>query len=282
MGGAGVSELVTQPRFLSIFAGIGGLDLGLERAGFRCVGQVEIDAACRSILSRHWPRVRRHDDVRSFEGWMLDEFPDFICGGFPCQDASIMRGRHGERDGVFGTRTGLVWELLRVVEEMRPLGVILENVRGLLSANQGASFRAVICALDELGYVGQWRVVDGAAFGLPLRREHLLIVARDSRPRGVSEGFGLADAEDRDAAGPQLLEGTRQPFTENGRPVAGKHYRLLTPEECEAGLGFPEGWTSGQSRTARYKQLGNAVAVPVAEWVGRRILATLTECEVAA
>lgn len=259
-------------NFIHLFAGIGGDALGLERSGMTCVGSVDIDQHCRNVLAKHWPAVPQHDDVTTLHADTFQKPVDLITGGFPCQDASVARAMWGERSGLDGDRTGLFWETLRVIEEIRPRVVLLENVKGLLSAQCGCSFGQAVQALDDIGYVGQWRVVDGAAFGLPLRRSHLLLLGFDSRhPGGVPERPWLEDAESGDSVGSQLREGVGQPRSTDGRPVRGQDYRLLTPEECEIGLGFPVGWTAGQSDTRRYMQLGNAAAVPVFHWAGSRI-----------
>lgn len=114
--------------FLSLFSGIGGIDLGLERAGMRCVGQVEIDPYCRAVLARHWPSVPQWDDVRTFKREQLKERPDLIAGGFPCQDVS----NAGTRTGLDGHRSGLWTEFHRIVREIRPRFVLVENVAALL------------------------------------------------------------------------------------------------------------------------------------------------------
>src|SRR6266508_4819062 len=137
--------------FLSLFAGIGGFDLALTRLGIRCVGQVEIDPVCRSILARHFPEVPRHDDVRTTIAWWHTHprpAVDLICAGWPCQDVS----QAGSRAGLAGTRTGLFFALASVVGALSPRWLLLENVPGLLSSNHGADFQTVLATLDELGY----------------------------------------------------------------------------------------------------------------------------------
>jgi len=111
--------------FGSIFAGIGGLDLGFERAGLQCRWQVEIDEYARKVLQKHWPEVKKHDDNRTFT-----DIPsvDVIAGGFPCQDV----GNAGHRAGINGERSGLFFELMRIVRDVRPRFVLLENVSALL------------------------------------------------------------------------------------------------------------------------------------------------------
>ena len=130
--GTAVCSCAAPITFGSLFAGIGGIDLGFERAGMQCKWQVEIDEYARKVLAKHWPKVRRHDDVRT---WPQpdSERVDVITGGFPCQDVSAA----GKRIGIKGERSGLWFEMLRVVRELRPQIVVVENVTGLLDRGAG-------------------------------------------------------------------------------------------------------------------------------------------------
>jgi site-specific DNA-cytosine methylase len=161
--------------FLSLFAGIGGFDLALARVGMRCVGQVEINPVCRSILARHFPEVARHDDVRTtIDWWHAQPRPavELICAGWPCQDVS----QAGRRAGLAGPRTGLFFELARVIGALSPRWLLLENVPGLLNSNRGQDFQVVLATLDELGYGVSWRVLDARYFGVAQRRRRVLLV----------------------------------------------------------------------------------------------------------
>lgn len=163
-------------RFISLFAGIGGFDLGMTRAGMECVAQVEIDKDCRKVLTRHFPEVIKHEDVRTFRGDRLaGGIPrtDVICGGFPCQDLSVA----GRRAGLDGERSGLWFDFHRIVHESRPRWVVIENVPGLLSSNGGADFAVVLQGLVECGYGVCWRILDAQHFGLAQRRKRVFIVA---------------------------------------------------------------------------------------------------------
>jgi len=167
--------------FLSLFAGIGGFDLALERAGMRCVGQVEINPVCRSILARHFPEVARHDDVRTTIAWWHAQprpAVDLVCAGWPCQDVS----QAGRRAGLTGARTGLFFDLARVVGALSPRWLLLENVPGLLTSNKGQDFQAVLATLDELGYGVSWRVLDARYFGVAQRRRRVLLVGCRGAP----------------------------------------------------------------------------------------------------
>jgi DNA (cytosine-5)-methyltransferase 1 len=156
--------------FGSLFAGIGGMDLGLERAGMRCAWQVEIDPYARRVLEKHWPDVRRWDDVRTFppkptEDWNVD----LVCGGFPCQDISFA----GKGAGLAGERSGLWHEFARVVRVLRPRYVLVENVAALLVRG----LDAVLGTLVAGGYDAEWACIPAAALGAPHIRERVFILA---------------------------------------------------------------------------------------------------------
>ena len=155
----------------SLFSGIGGFDLGLERAGLCPLWMCEIDRACQGVLRRHWPGVPIYDDVTRLSTDNLVR-PDVLCGGFPCQDVSVA----GRRAGLVGERSGLWYEFLRVIESLRPRWVVIENVPGLLSSNGGRDFAVVLRGLVECGYGVTWRVLDAQYFGVAQRRRRVFIV----------------------------------------------------------------------------------------------------------
>ena len=157
-------------RFGSLFSGIGGFDLGFERAGMQCVWQCEVDKKCQSVLRRHWPEVTVYDDVRDIGTGA--EAVDLVCGGFPCQDVSVA----GRRAGLAGERSGLWHEFHRVLECVRPHWVVIENVPGLLSSNKGRDFGTVLKGLVELGYGVCWRVLDSQYHGVAQRRRRVFVV----------------------------------------------------------------------------------------------------------
>lgn len=166
-------------RIGSLFSGIGGFDLGLERAGHDIVWQVEIDKQARSVLRRHWPDVDLHEDVRDVGSDELSP-AELICGGFPCQDLSVA----GKREGLAGERSGLWHEFRRVVGDIAPRWVLIENVPGLLSSNGGADMAVVLRGLEELGYGWTYRVLDSQYFGVAQRRRRVFIVGcSGGRPR---------------------------------------------------------------------------------------------------
>jgi len=160
--------------FGSLFAGIGGFDLGFERAGMKCLWQVEIDDKARSVLERHWPDVDRSvTDVKEAGKDNLKAV-DLVCGGFPCQDVSVA----GRRKGLAGKRSGLWFEFIRVVEELKPEWVVIENVPGLLSSNGGDDMRTILDGLENLRYVIDCDIIDAQYFGVAQRRRRVFIVCQ--------------------------------------------------------------------------------------------------------
>jgi DNA (cytosine-5)-methyltransferase 1 len=167
---------------LSLFAGIGGLELGLERAGMCVVGQVEIDPYCRRVLAKHWPDVPRHDDVRTAADWWLSEerpTVDVICGGFPCQPFS----HAGRRLGVADERWGWPW-FADVVRVVGPRYVVVENVAALLRDRD--AFGWLLRDLAALGFDAEWSVLSACAVGAPHTRERLFLVAYPNGEHGPS------------------------------------------------------------------------------------------------
>ena len=154
--------------FGSLFAGIGGFDLGLEQAGMRCEWQVEIDPYATHVLAKHWPHVRRHADVCTFPPKEGEWYVDVICGGFPCQDISFA----GKGAGLAGARSGLWYEFARIIGELRPRYVVVENVAALLARGMGE----VLGTLASLGYDAEWHVIPASAVGAPHRRDRVWIV----------------------------------------------------------------------------------------------------------
>ncbi len=411
-------------KFISLFSGIGGFDLAFENAGMQSVAVCEIDKSAQSVLRRHFPHSELYTDVRDIgEATHGTKAVDLICGGFPCQDLSIA----GKRRGLAGDRSGLWFEFARIIDELEPSWVVIENVPGLLSSNKGRDLAVILSWLGNRGYGWSYRVLDAQYFGVPQRRRRVFIVAsfgngraaevlferegsagntppsREARQadpetfvinlangganqknvktadtvdtwatqavaftvrsgkegggkgylgseekamtlggqpqwlstqpiafqpgnlvRGIgarpnektfptlqaeSQGdqfphasyvmaHGQANAEIIKDGSPSLTRNHEAPIVWHNKQSAGEiriqndisptvsrvwgtggnnvpfvGVRRLTPTECERLQGFPDGWTDGQSDTQRYKQLGNAVSVPVVEWIGRRIKA---------
>lgn len=156
----------------SLFTGIGGFDLGFERAGHEIAWQCEIDPHCRAVLEKHWPGIPCHGDVRSVGKHNLAPV-DVICGGFPCQDVSYANGTSRGPKGLEGARSGLWREFARIIGEMRPGWVAIENVGALRTRG----LEEVIGDLSRMGYDAEWRPVYAYEFGLPHSRERLFILA---------------------------------------------------------------------------------------------------------
>lgn len=179
----------------SLFAGIGAFDLGFERAGMATAWQVEIDPEARSVLRRHFPHAQQHEDVRTVGAHNLQPV-DVICGGFPCQDLSVA----GKRAGLAGQRSGLFYEMTRIVDELKPTYVVWENVPGLLSANGGRDFFAVLAELARVGYDGAWTCLDSAFFGVAQQRRRIfgVFTRRDSGAQSGAEILSFAARLSRD------------------------------------------------------------------------------------
>jgi DNA (cytosine-5)-methyltransferase 1 len=168
--------------FGSLFAGVGGFDLGFERAGFQCKWQVEIDDYATKILERHWPDVHRERDIRQCGRHNLERV-DCIIGGFPCQDISYA----GKGAGLDGARSGLFFEAIRLVCELRPRSVVLENVAGLLTRG----LDRVLGTLAEIGFDAEWHCIPAAAVGAPHIRDRVFVLAYAAGIRKRSrEGCG--------------------------------------------------------------------------------------------
>lgn len=306
-------------KWLSLFSGIGGFELGLIRAGHSIVAGCEIDDNARRIYQRHFPNHKLYTDATKLNSAELPEF-DGICGGFPCQAFSIAGNRLGFEDA----RGTLFFEIARIAKERRPKILFLENVRGLLNHDEGRTFETILKTLDEIGYDAQWQVCNSKYF-VPQNRERVFIVANlreISRPKvfpiceseGVSSktqraeqkkqsGFrsevstidarygALRNAgetylifEQIDVSGkghrsqqdriynPDGLMGCLAAHRTDSKTLISidESVRRLTPLECERLQGFPDDWTVGIADTYRYKCLGNAVTVPVIEFIAKR------------
>ena len=164
---------------VSLFAGIGGFDLAMQRQGVKVVASVEIDKKCQEVLAHRFPESKIFDDVTTVKGSDLiaagfTPSTGIITGGFPCQDLSVA----GKRAGLAGARSGLFWEIARIVDETQTEYFVIENVPGLLSSNNGADFGVVIGTMADIGYSLGWRVLDAQHFGVPQRRKRVFIVGR--------------------------------------------------------------------------------------------------------
>jgi len=166
---------------VSLFAGVGGFDLAMERNGVDVVANIEIDKQCQQVLAKHFPNAKQFSDITDVKGSDLiatgfKPNRGIITGGFPCQDLSVA----GKRRGLAGERSGLFWEIARLIEETKTEWFILENVPGLLTSNKGKDFGMVIGTMADIGYSLAWRVLDAQHFGVPQRRRRVFIVGRRS------------------------------------------------------------------------------------------------------
>ncbi|WGM31461.1 DNA cytosine methyltransferase [Brevundimonas sp. NIBR11] len=282
-----------EMRVLDLFSGIGGFALGLERAGFETVAFCEIAEAPRHLLATHWPDVPCFPDVTTLTGEQVGPV-DVICGGFPCQDISFA----GKGAGIEGERSGLWRHYARLVRELRPRYVIVENVAALLGRGLGD----VLGDLAALGYDAWWDCIPAAAVGAPHRRDRLWLVAY---PGGV-EHQGYGDALRREiAAGlleadlanaPWLQRGRSEQRTERERAGPRRQSIAVADTQGErrdgSGKGTePTGWrepSDGRwwlsepdvgrvahgvpARVDRLHGLGNAVVPQIPEILGRAIL----------
>lgn len=252
----------------SLFSGIGGFDLGLERAGMKVIWQSEIDPFATKVLKKHWPKVPNYGDIKRIN-WGDIVSPDVICGGYPCQPFSTAGKRRGEED----PRHLWPW-VLESISRLRPKYAILENVRGHLSMG-GVS---VIGELANIGYRSEWRVISAASVGANHRRDRVLIVAYpDSSPGELSleqqiqesdsygHGSDLANAYSK-----RLVEVSSEVFSAERRESALGGLTLGGWWQSEPNVGRMADGVPG--RVDRLRTLGNAVVPQVAEVVGRLVM----------
>lgn len=279
----------------SLFAGIGGIELGLERAfdgQLETVWQVEQNEFCQAVLERHWPHAKRYNDVCTVGAHNLESV-DILCGGFPCQDISIA----GKGEGLDGERSGLWWEFHRIINELRPRVVVMENVAAITI--RGLS--AVVGSLAEIGYDCQWTIISAAQCGAPHLRNRWFGVAHPTNTDSIRFGTGSdtqrehqhsihkqgdtaqgiqqrsewqsGAGKDCDASTNTISKRTQvqtqgKQSSEQMLRSTSKTYWQGFPTQspvCRRNDGIP-------NRVDRLKALGNAVVPQCAEWVGRQII----------
>lgn len=273
-------SLKSKPTVGSLFAGIGGFDIGFENAGFTTSWQVEIHDIAHEVLRDRFPHAQQFRDVRT----CLPELSpvDVIVGGFPCQDVSLM----GKRRGFEGERTSLFFNAMHIVTQLAPRWLVLENVCGLLSSNNGLDFQKVIETLSQCGYVGFWRVLNAQYFGVAQSRRRVFVIAghheypplefmADAGP--VDDVFSTRPANEWQAPFPTQLAGF-----ESGSAIDVACSSLLaTPDARDKMVerqraseidGFLRGLAP--SDTAEARGAGNAVVPQVAEWIARKLIKT--------
>jgi len=316
-------------RFIELFAGIRGFRYGLEKSNgqqqkdtevrgcgnsvgnkgkqsdqsekwgnYTCVWANEWDKYACQISRKNYPNDNLYEgDIRTVDSATIPEH-DLITAGFPCQSFSIA----GKRGGFEDTRGTLFFEICRIARAKRTPYLLLENVKGLLSHDNGDTFQTIIGTLDELGYDCQWQVLNSKDYGVPQNRERVFIIGHlRGQPR--PKVFPLGEASEDDGKLGYQVEATRE-ISETlqargqqdlnssmilvaqalqidgqlrqgvswgtGKPQSARNIRRLTPIECERLQGFPDNWTEGISDTQRYKCLGNAVTTNVIEVIGRQ------------
>lgn len=276
-----------------LFAGVGGIELGLQLAGHSSTLLCENDIGARAVLNARFPDTPVHDDVRT-----LDSIPagtDLLAAGFPCQDLS----QAGKTRGISGDRSGLIGEVFRLLRKQRIPLVLIENVSFMLQLAKGHALRVIVEEFEDLGYKWAYRVLDSRAFGVPQRRERVFFLASlEDDPRDVllvedagepelpkyspelafgfywTEGIrGLGAAVD----GVPTLKGGSTLGIPSAPAILLPDRRVVTPNirDAERMQGFPPDWTLPASSHCRpghrWKLVGNAVTVNVARWVGERL-----------
>ena len=285
-------------KFLELCAGIGGFRQALENLGCECVGYSEIDKHAIKLYSAWYNDECNFGDITKIEAEKLPDF-ELLVGGFPCQAFSVA----GKRGGFNDTRGTIFFDFARIMKAKKPKFAIFENVKGLLNHDGGKTYETMLRTLDELGYDAQWGILNTRFHGVPQNRERVYIVA-NLRERSATKilferGNGITD---KVARAQQSIIGDY--YTKSGKThqrsgvlnensiapcltvsdckeprmvKIGNKVRRLTPKECFRLQGFKDkmvelGYKLGISDTQLYKMAGNAVSVPVVEWVAQRVL----------
>jgi len=279
-------------RVAGLFAGIGGIELGLSKAGHEGKVLCENDPSAKAVLQTRFPGTPLVEDVRELD--TLPQGTDLLAAGFPCQALS----QAGETRGIKGVRSGLVAEIFRILETHDVPWVLLENVPFMLRLGRGAAMNYIVERMEQLGYRWAYRVMDTRAFGIPQRRERVyLLASREADPapllfKGDSPSVNGIDYRGR-ACGFYWTEGVRGlgwavgavPTLKGGSTVGIPSPpaiwlpdgRMVTPDirDAERLQGFRVDWTKPAEEVGRasfrWKLVGNAVSVPVANWIGERL-----------
>jgi len=279
-------------KVVGLFAGIGGIELGLSRAGHEAMLLCENDPAAQAVLRARFPGIDLVGDVRDL--LKLPHGTNMIAAGFPCQDLS----QAGDTRGINGSRSGLIGEVFRLLDTHDVPWLLLENVPFMLQLGRGSAMNFIVKKLEQLGYSWAYRVIDARAFGLPQRRERVyLLASRTADPAPLLHATNLDPETPTDhrgrACGFYWTEGVRglgwavtaTPTLKGGSTVGipsppaiwMPDGRVVTPDirDAERLQGFRANWTKPAedvSRTGfRWKLVGNAVCVPVAKWIGDQL-----------
>jgi DNA (cytosine-5)-methyltransferase 1 len=285
---------VISHNVAGLFAGVGGIERGLARSGHQASLLCENDLGAAEVLRSRFPHVALCGDIRKLA--KLPRKTTLVAAGFPCQDLS----QAGKTTGIAGARSGLVGEVFRLLEEHGTPWVLLENVPFMLQLGRGEAMNVITSALEALNYKWAYRVVDARAFGLPQRRRRVYLIASNvGDPRTVLFADEAGPVEEPRLNGHPLAcgfywtEGIRGlgwavdavPTLKGGSTIGIPSSpaillpsgEVVTPDirDAERLQGFPSDWTKPAERVAkkgsRWKLVGNAVSVPAAAWVGRRL-----------
>jgi DNA (cytosine-5)-methyltransferase 1 len=280
-------------KIASLFSGIGGLEVGLHRAGHATLAFVENWAPAGAVLSRRFRDIPNEGDITQLEA--LPGGAELVTAGFPCQDLS----QAGKTAGIRGNRSGLVEHVFRLITKGKPNWVLLENVPFMLQLDGGSAMARIVAEFEVSGYRWAYRVVNTLAF-LPHRRERVFFLAsRESDPADVlladeAEVLSIQTLLDTHAHGFYWTEGTRGlgwgpdcvPTLKKGSTVGIPsppailltNGEIITPDirDAERLQGLSSDWTRSAEEVARsssrWSLVGNAVSVPVSEWIGRRLM----------
>ena len=297
----GIWQMLREIKIGSLFAGIGGFELGLERGipNSKTVWQVEQDKYCQTILKKHWPQAQLFDDVCTVGAHNLEPV-DVICGGFPCQDISVA----GKGKGINAERSGLWWEMYRVIGELRPTIAVLENVPAITT--RGGT--QVIGALAQIGYDCEWQIISARMFGAPHIRKRWFCVAYSTSERGHNGRCRPHQIEPQQRHQSKVLHqagemcSTQLDWSCQDRHVAhtiseraqisieGEHTsKQMSGSSSKKGSSY---WAEGAtvspicnlddgfpSRVARLKALGNAIVPQCSEYVGQCIAQSGLLCQ---
>lgn len=276
----------------SLFSGLGSFELGLERAipNSKTIWQVEQDQFCQSILTKHWPDAQLHNDVCTVGANNLEPV-DIICGGFPCQDLSIA----GKQRGIYAERSGLWWEMHRIISELRPRVVVVENVPAILFRGMSE----VLGSMADIGYDSEWTTISAAQFGAPHVRKRVFIVFYPSTK--PDEGWTVTDTNNINTSNP--VQTGRSSFvaydiedaTNTNSTSRQKQPRHTSSLATKSRSKHRDSQTYGTNqryywqrippppplcrvddgitnRVAKLKALGNSIVPQCSEWIGQQIL----------
>lgn len=288
-------------KVASFFSGIGGFDIAFENLGMEIVFLCEINPFCKKVLREHWPKVQLVEDIKTVTPEQIPD-ADLWCGGFPCQDLSL--ANQGRRKGLNGKRSGLFFKFAELIAAKKPRWVLIENVPGILNSAEGQDFKVLVETLGQLGYGLSWRVLDAKYFGTPQRRRRVYIVGSlgtllsaevlfEPGATKIAPKAGLGQREII-TTGSQKMPGESDIYSIQHAAIGRKHtagpqakgYR--NDEEtytldsrggadavCSTVNSFRVREITGVSNGLdgnRYRAVGNAVAVPVVMWIGKRII----------